>query len=279
MSAMRADEIDASRPNREALRYLNERRAPYLVGGTHCCQAHTRIQAHSEDLDLFVKEADRVRVLDVLRERGWEAIVERPHWLTKARRGDAVIDVIYGSGNGLAKVDDLWFRHSVPGQVLGVETRLVPVEELIWSKAFMMDKYRFEGADVAHLLLVQAERINWDRLLWRFGRHWRVLLGHLLLFGYIYPEKQGLIPRALVDTLLVLLRREQEESAPESVDPDSALRPACRGTLLSREQYRVDVDVWGFRDARLEPEVGAGAASSEPAAWAPVREGQAVAGA
>jgi hypothetical protein len=271
---MQTSEANASVPNREALRYLNVRRAPYLVGGARACQAHTRIHALTADLELFVKEADHGRVLDLLGEKGWEAITERPHWLTKTRRGDAAIDVIYGSGNGIANVDDLWFRHSVPGQVLGVETRLVPVEEMIWSKAFRMDKYRFEGADVAHLLLIQAERINWDRLLWRFGRHWRVLLGHLLFFGYIYPEKRSLVPKGLVDTLLVLLRHEQDESAEASAE---AGRPACRGTLLSRDQYRVDVDVWGFRDARLEPEVGL--TTRDIAEWTLVGEGEAVAGA
>ena len=29
---------------------------------------------------------------------------------------------------------------------------------------------------------------------------------------------------------------------------------ACHGTLLSRQQYLVDVDHWGYRDARLGPE-------------------------
>jgi len=277
MPAMRESAVSASLPNREALRHLNERRAPYLVGGAHACQTHTRIHALTADLDLFVKQADRGRVLDLLRERGWEAIGEGPDWLTRARRGDAAIDVIYGSGNGIASVDDLWFRHSVPGLVQGVETRLVPVEEMIWSRAFMMDKHRFEGADVAHLLLIQAERINWDRLLWRFGRHWRVLLGHLLFFGYIYPEKQSLVPKALVDTLLVLLRHELDESAAGSADPCAAGRQACRGTLLAREQYRVDVDVWGFRDARLEPDVGV--TTPDITEWTPVGDGEAVAGA
>ena len=142
--------------------------------------------------------ADRDCVLETLHEAGWETRVEVPHWLAKARRGETFVDVIHSSGNGVARVDDLWFTHSVPGQVLGVETRLVPVEEMIWSKAFVMENYRFDGADVAHLLLIQGHRIDWDRLLLRFGRNWRVLLGHLLFFGFIYPEQQNLVPQAFL---------------------------------------------------------------------------------
>ena len=279
MPEVRAAQGDAPFFNREALEHLNERRAPYLVGGTLACQAHTGthgIHAGTAHLELFVREADRRRVLDLLRERGWEAIGDVSHWLTKARCGDAVIDVIYGFANGLARVDDLWFRHSVPGHVLDVATRLVPVEEMIWSKAFTMDKCRFEGADVAHLLLTQAGRISWDRLLWRFGRHWRVLLGHLMFFGYVYPERRSLVPQTLVDTLLVLLRHEQDESAAGSAN-GAADQPTCRGTLLSREEYRVDVDVWGFRDARLE--AGGGRMMRDVSRRAAVGEGEAAAGA
>jgi hypothetical protein len=29
----------------------------------------------------------------------------------------------------------------------------------------------------------------------------------------------------------------------------------CRGTLISRQQYLVDVQEWGYRDARLEERV------------------------
>jgi len=90
------------------------------------------------------------------------------------------------------------------------------------------------------------------RLLVRFGRNWRVLLGHLVLFGFVYPEKQNLVPQALLDTLLARLRREGDEAATSPVD-DRA--PSCRGTLLSRKQYRVDVEVWGFRDTRLDTDV------------------------
>ena len=279
MPAMRADEGDTSFLNREALEHLNGGRAPYLVGGTLGCQVHTGAHgtnARTAYLELFVREADRRRVLDLLRERSWDAIGDVSHWLTKARRGDSVIDVSCGSANGIARVDDLWFTHSVPGRVLDVETRLVPVEEMIWSKAFTMDKCRFEGADVAHLLLMQAGRISWDRLLWRFGRHWRVLLGHLMFFGYVYPERRTLVPAALVDTLLVLLRHEQDESD-AGLANGAADQPTCRGTLLSRDQYRIDVDVWGFRDARLE--AGGGRVTHEVSRRIAVGAGEAAAGA
>jgi hypothetical protein len=72
------------------------------------------------------------------------------------------------------------------------------------------------------------------------------LLSHLILFGYIYPGERALIPAAIMEDLMTRLRSEASTAGPERL---------CRGTLLSREQYLVDVREWGFRDARLEERV------------------------
>jgi hypothetical protein len=45
---------------------------------------------------------------------------------------------------------------------------------MIWSKAFVMERERFDGADVAHLLRSMGPRLDWDRILRRFDRYWEV---------------------------------------------------------------------------------------------------------
>ena len=68
----------------------------------------------------------------------------------------------------------------MPERVLDVPVRLIPAEEMIWSKAFVMERERYDGADVAHILRACAETLDWPRLLQRFDGHWRVLLQHLV---------------------------------------------------------------------------------------------------
>lgn len=51
---------------------------------------------------------------------------------------------------------------------------------------------------------------------------------------------------AVMDDLTWRLRKEE---------PVSGNKRFCRGTLLSRKQYLVDVQEWGFHDARLEERV------------------------
>jgi Nucleotidyl transferase of unknown function (DUF2204) len=228
---------------REALGVLLAAGVEFLVGGAYALERYTGIARHTKDFDVFVRPRDCRRALDVLAGIGCQTDVPFRHWLGKAFSGDDFIDVIFSSGNGVAKVDDRWFEHAVDDEVLGLAVKLCPPEETIWSKAFIMERERYDGADIAHLLRAQGARLDWTRLLERFAGHWRVLLSHLVLFGFIYPSDATAVPRGV---LAELIRRLESEAPPPS-------DRICRGTMLSRGQYLVDIDRWGYRDSRLRP--------------------------
>lgn len=229
---------------------LQKARVPFLVGGAYAFARYTGIVRHTKDFDIFVHPRDFDRTLEELK-RGAGCSIKRPfpHWLGKGYRGDGgedFVDVIFSSGNGIARVDDLWFEHAVDEEVLGIPVRLCPAEEMIWSKSFILERERYDGGDVAHILRARAEDLDWDRLLARFGPvHWPVLFTHLVLFRYIYPGEADRIPARVMEDLIRKLRNGEDGT-------DSGER-LCRGTILSRSQYLVDVEHWGYRDARIEP--------------------------
>jgi hypothetical protein len=235
---------------REAMRAFDEAGLPFLVGGAYAYARYTGIARHTKDFDVFVRPGDFDRALAVFADKGWKTGVTFSHWLGKGYQGDDFVDVIFSAGNGVARVDDLWFEHAVDAEVLDYPTRLIPAEEMIWSKSFIMERERFDGADVAHVLHSRAGELDWDRLLRRFEPHggWRVLLAHLVLFGYIYPGDAALIPNRVIAALSERLRRETGEPAGEEV------ARLCRGPILSRSQYLIDTHLWGYQDARLRPE-------------------------
>jgi len=230
---------------RTALDMLNRSGVPYAVGGTYAFQYYAGISRSTKDFDIFVRPRDVWRVLDALKRAGFRTEIAFPHWLAKAHHGDKFIDVIYSSGNGVAKVDDEWFAHAVDEAVLDVPVKLTPAEEMIWSKSLIMERERYDGADVAHLFRHCSGLLNWDRLLRRFGPHWRVLLGHLVLFGFIYPGERALIPSFVMKDLVNRLLAE--------LDVPTRASRVCQGTLLSRAQYLVDIGEWGYEDARMAP--------------------------
>jgi hypothetical protein len=234
---------------RDALRSLDHSGASYLVGGAHAFGHYTGIARDTKDFDVFCRRRDAPLLLAQLARMGCRTEMTFPHWLAKAWSAGtgAFVDVIFSAGSGVAVVDDEWFTHAREALVLGVPTRLCPAEEMIWSKSFIMERERYDGNDVAHLIRAVGRELDWRRLLRRFDGHWRVLLSHVVLFGFIYPAERASVPRWVEDDLLRRVRAEAR-AAPLA-------RRVCRGTLLSRAQYLVDIGPWGYEDARLDPEV------------------------
>jgi len=94
-----------------------------------------------------------------------------------------------------------------------------------------MERERFDGADIAHIIRARGKQLDWQRLLRRFEDYCQVLLSHLILFDFIYPSERSLaIPSWVMGELIERLQAEKGE-------PLSRNR-VCRGTLLSRSQYR-----------------------------------------
>lgn len=230
---------------RDAMEVLNRAHVPFLVGGAFAFIHQAGIDKSTKDLDLFARPGDVQRLLEACATAGYETELVFSHWLAKIRSPEGFIDVIFRSGNGVAVVDDDWFAHAISGEVLTVPVKIAPAEETVWSKAFVMERERYDGADVSHLILAVGERLDWNRLLTRFGPHWRVLLSHLVLFGFIYPTARSRVPSWVMQDLLRRLDGELELS--EEGDP------VCYGTLLSWSQYLGDVLGGTFRDARVRP--------------------------
>jgi hypothetical protein len=230
---------------RDAQLLLCRSHIPFLVGGTFAVAFYTGISRYPKDLDVFVRAEDWPRIREAFSTAGYRVELTFPHWLGKVFEGDRFVDVIFGSGNAVAKVDDEWFEHAVVGEALDLSVQMCPCEELIWTKAFVMERERYDGADVAHLLRAMAPRLDWSRLLRRFGPHWELFFSHLVLFGFIYSGRWSSIPDWVRHKLTRRFAARRSAPAP---GPE-----LCRGTLLSREQYLTDIDLWGNIDARLLP--------------------------
>ena len=229
---------------RDTLDILHEAKIPILIGGAFAQEYFTGISRDTKDLDLFLREIDLQRALAALGAGGYRTEIKFSHWLAKAydKEGVEFVDIIFNSGNGLCKVDELWFENAPAGEVFDRPVKFCPVEETIWQKAFIMERERYDGADIAHLLRAQSEQLNWHRLLCRFDRHWRVLLGYVTLFGYIYPTERTKIPDWVQQELL---RSYSRELGQDMLGPR-----VCAGTFLSRAQFLVDIEAWGYKDMR-----------------------------
>jgi hypothetical protein len=235
----------AQSPYRLALLDVQRSRVPFLVGGAFALESYTGVARRTKDLDVFVLREHMDGLMRFLAAAGYETEVRFPHWISKAHKGGHVIDIIFGSGNGICAVDRKWFDAAPTATIMGERVRLVPAEEMIWSKAFIMERERYDGADIAHLLHARSEKLDWGRLLWRFDRQWRVLFSHLVLFGFVYPGRRLQIPHWLMRELIHRLDMEMQTLSSD--------REVCQGTLLSWGQYLDQIERGEYKDARHRP--------------------------
>ena len=228
-----------------ALDIMDHSGVRYCVAGAYALAAHAGIVRHTKDLDIFLRREDLPEATAAFERTGLRIEWTHPHWLAKAVGDDppgAFIDLIFRAAAGLWEVDAEWLDHAVPGPVVGRTAPLCPPEELIWSKAMVMERHRFDGADIAHVLHARGATLDWKRLLRRATGHEGILLGHLSFYHYIYPCESNHVPGWVMAELF----RRVTENPPAS-------QPLCRGTLLSWEQYLPDVNERGLIDGRLQP--------------------------
>ncbi|MEP7087617.1 MAG: hypothetical protein ABI884_09800 [Gemmatimonadota bacterium] len=227
-----------------ALSALNAAGIGYVVAGAYAIYEHTGIYRETKDLDIFVDPTNLVSAMRALKDAGMVARLEQPHWLAKATQGELFIDIIFGMGNGLAMIDDDWYRYSRPAILAATPVRVAPAEELLWHRLFISERHRQDMADIVHLIVCVGARMDWRRIVAKTGEHWPLLLAQIQMYDYVYPEHRDGVPRWVRDELL--------SRASNEMDRDRSGEQVTRGPLISRFSFLIDVNEWKMKDLREE---------------------------
>ena len=224
----------------DSLGLLKESGIPFLLSGTYAVTAYTGIRRPTKDLDVFCKPGDYPRILAWFQARGYRTDVEDERWIAKVWNDEKhFFDVIFAMSNGTIAVSDSWFGKDRI-EVYGHEVMITPPTALILSKVFIQDRYRYDGADVNHVILKQAAAIDWKSLLDQMDLYWEVLMAHLLNFRFAYPTERDNIPAWLMTELAQRLEAQVTLPAPRV--------KVCRGRLFSPRDYIADITDFGFGD-------------------------------
>ncbi len=226
----------------ETLKALDRADIRFMLGGALALHAYTGIWRDTKDLDIFVPESVVKGVLERLREAGFETEVTDPCWLAKAYSGDLFVDIIHGSHNGTGPVDESWFENGREITLLERRIVVIPAEEMILSKIFVVAKDRCDVDDVLHIIFATRGDLDWDRILTKIGEHWELLLAYLHFYRYVYPSHVRYVPQRVFDLL--------HERCEEEAGSDEPEAPRFRGTMLDENSFAVDVEEWGLPDER-----------------------------
>ncbi len=234
----------------QVLQLMAKSEIPFLVSGTYALASYTGIDRPTKDVDVFAKAGDALKLLSYFRDHGFSVETVDERWLNRITRGELFVDIITNMPTVTTHVTDDWFVDAPETELFGARVRLVPPTQFIWSKIFVADHHRYDGADVAHVILKCHDKIDWKMLLSHMELYWEVLLMALLNFRFVYPSERHRVPRWLMEELLDRLNDQMMVKPPG--------KRICRGRIFSPRDYSIDVDQWGFSEAvgNLEEQYG-----------------------
>ena len=137
----------------EVLKLMETSGIRFLVSGTYALASYTGIDRPTKDVDVFAKAGDALKMLSWFKDHEFDVEIVDERWLARVTRGKLFVDIIYNMPTSSTHVTEDWFRNAPEAELFGTKVRLVPPTQFIWSKIFVQDHHRFDGADVAHMIL------------------------------------------------------------------------------------------------------------------------------
>lgn len=173
-------------------------KAPFAIGGGLAVGIYTGIGRYTKDLDLYILPEHRDWAIDLVTQCGMSDYFEtKPYdreWIYRACKGDAIVDSIWAMANQRAVVDEDWLDRGPRISIFDQEFRVIPVEELIWSKLYVLQRDRCDWPDILNLISATGSHLDWNHLMSRIGDDLPLMKGLISVFSWISPERAAQLP-------------------------------------------------------------------------------------
>lgn len=170
----------------------------FAFGGAFATAVYTGELRNTKDFDFYVLPSERGAMIDATRRAGLTDYFNRLQydrsWIYRASDGDVLVDVIWAMANQRAEVDVAWLSRGPLVEIRGERVRAIPLEELVWSKLYVLQRERTDWGDVLNLIAAQAASIDWDHLLGRVGDDAPLLAAVLGIFAWLTPSRAQAVP-------------------------------------------------------------------------------------
>jgi hypothetical protein len=193
---------------RRAIVALREAGVRFILGGGFALAAYMGRWRNTKDMDLYILPEEREKAVAALNRIGfadyYSTLSYDRAWIYRATCGGVIVDLIWAMANQRAEVDEMWFRNASPATFRGENLPVVPVEELLWCKLYILQRDHSDWTDVWNLLQAAGHEVNWEHLLWRLEEDWPLLKAALTVYLWLCPEQVRRLP-AWLRTRLNLL--------------------------------------------------------------------------
>lgn len=207
------------------------------IGGGLALSAYSGYVRNTKDMDLYVMEPDQKKLVKLMADQGfaeYNAVDYDPTWSYRGTRRGFVVDLLWKMLNGRGAVDEVWTSRGWQLTVRGVKLRLIPPEELVWSKLYILRRERADWPDILNIIFAQGPEMDWERLFSRVGEDMPVLTSLMSLFCWMCPGRAAALPR------FIWARLGMEQRPPEH---DGPLIERGRTTLFKADDWFTG-EVW-----------------------------------
>jgi hypothetical protein len=197
-----------------------QRGISFVLGGGLAFSHYANRWRNTKDIDLYVSPDQRHALIDVVKSTGLVDLFDaQPYdreWIYRSHNGKGIIvDIIWQMANYRAQVDSDWLTRGDEIQIRGVTLRLLPPEELMWAKLYILQRDRCDWGDLLNILYNRANTLDWPHFLRRIGEDKPVLAALLEVFSWACPEKAWELVPADVWKQLGIIPSHIGPTAPE----------------------------------------------------------------
>jgi hypothetical protein len=174
---------------------------PALIGGAMALAGYTGRWRNTKDIDLIVRRDDHERAVAALKVAGFDDYFAQcpydPTWIFRGYRDGVINDIIWELPNHRVVIDDAWFERATSLRLRDTVYPIVPAEELIRVKLYVMQRERCDWVDVLNVIAGALDRVDWTWLVRRMGRDLPLLQGVLAIFSWMCPARARQLPEWL----------------------------------------------------------------------------------
>jgi hypothetical protein len=183
---------------REGTEVMERVEAPFLLAGALALATYTGHWRNTKDIDVVIQQDDRERVIEALGRAGFVDYFDRENydrsWIFRGFKEGVLFDVIWALPNHRVGIDDAWFERARTVVLNGRAYQVVPAEELVRIKLYVMQRERCDWVDVLNVVAAAVEQISWPWLVERMGRDLPLLHAALAIFNWMCPGRAHALP-------------------------------------------------------------------------------------
>ena len=163
----------------------------FAIGGGLAFSEYAHRLRNTKDLDLYILPEDREAAIQQLLAAGFEdyyPVHEYDRsWIFRGHRGNVIVDIIWTTPNHRMDVDPRWLNRGRDIDCYGTRLKLIPPEELVWAKLFVLQRDRSDWPDLLNIIDSIGPTMDWRHLIDRAGPDVPLLGALLAVYRWLNP--------------------------------------------------------------------------------------------